>query len=209
MADTVPIPRSQTREIRENGDMRITHTVGAVLAGGSSRRMGRDKASLILDGSAFVDRILNIVGGVLTEVSVYGGSVVPMNGVLLQDDRPGEGPLGGLLTAMRRSRGRPVLLVSVDTPMITEELLRAIIDPVVPSDGMRIAVSEGRRHPLVAVYGPDILPLVEKRFDQGTRSMLGVIDRIDRVVEVEVDAEAVFNVNTELDYQELVERYGL
>jgi molybdopterin-guanine dinucleotide biosynthesis protein A len=189
--------------------MVITHTVGAVLAGGFSRRMGRDKASLILDGSTFLDRVFGAVSGVVSEVTVYGGSIVPTDGILLQDDRPGEGPVGGLLTAMRRSRGRPVLVVSVDTPMITPDVLRSIIEPVVPSDGVRVAFAEGRIHPLVAVYGSNLLPIVQSRFDSGMRSVLGVIDDVERVVEVEVDAEAVFNVNTEEEYQQIVERYGL
>lgn len=187
----------------------ITHTVGAVLAGGSSTRMGRDKASLVLDGETFLDRIVGIVSSVVAEAAVYGGSVVPKAGVLLQDDQPGQGPVGGLLTALRRSQGRPVLVVSVDTPMVTADVLRMLVEPELLADSVRIAVAGDRVHPLVGVYGPDVLPLVEERLLRGGRSLLGVLDQVERVTEVEIDPEAVFNVNTEIDYQELVGRYGL
>jgi molybdopterin-guanine dinucleotide biosynthesis protein A len=102
-----------------------------------------------------------------------------------------------------------VFVASVDTPMLTAEVVRSIVEPPIPRDEVRVASAGGRIHPLVAVYGLGILPLAERRFDQGERSMMGVIDDAPRVVEVDVEPDAVFNVNTEADYQQLIERYGL
>lgn len=193
----------------KNGRMHISHTTGAILAGGSSDRMGRDKAALVSQGQSFLERLHTMLFGVFSEVSVHGGTVVPTGGVLIPDENPGEGPVGGLLTAMRVANGRAVFVVSVDTPMVTEEVVRSIVEPPVPSDGVRVASASNRIHPLVAVYGPDVLSVVERRFDQGQRSMMSVIDVAPRVVEVEVEPDAVFNVNTEADYHQLIERYGL
>ena len=195
--------------MRKNAYMHISHTTGSVLAGGASNRMGRDKASLVLDGQSFLERLHGMLLGVFAEVAVHGGAVVPTDGVLIPDEMPGEGPVGGLLTAMRVASRRAVFVASVDTPMLTADVVRMIVEPPVPSDGVRVASAGGRIHPLVAVYGPDILSVVERRFDQGERSMMGVIDDAPRVVEVEIDPDAVFNVNTEADYQQLIERYGL
>ncbi len=193
----------------KNGPMHISHTTGAILAGGSSDRMGRDKTALVIEGQSFLERLHAMLLGVFAEVTVHGGAVVPTDGVLIPDEMPGEGPVGGLLTALRVANGRAVFVISVDTPMVTAEVVRSIVEPPIPSDGVRIASADHRVHPLVAVYGPDILSIVERRFDQGQRSMMSVIDVAPRVVEVEVEPEAVFNVNTEADYQQLIERYGL
>ncbi|MEN8041680.1 MAG: molybdenum cofactor guanylyltransferase [Actinomycetota bacterium] len=193
--------------MRKNGGM-ITHTIGAILAGGQSTRMGREKSGLLIEGQTFLDRVHETMTRVFKEVAVFGGSVVPTDGVLLRDEVPGQGPVGGLLTAMHMARGRPVFTTSVDTPLLTVDVIRAIAEPAVPSDGVRVATALGRVHPLIGVYGPDVEPVVRGRFDEGKRSMLGVIDTVERVVEVEVSPEAVFNVNTEEDYEQLMNRYG-
>jgi molybdopterin-guanine dinucleotide biosynthesis protein A len=195
--------------MRKNEYMHITHTTGAILAGGSSNRMGRDKASLVLEGESFLERTHTMLSAVLAEVTVHGGIAVPPDGVLIPDEVPGEGPVGGLLTAMQLAHGRPVFVTSVDTPMLTAEAVRMIVEPPVPSGGVRVASVDGRIHPLIAVYGPDVLMIVRQRFDEGKRSMMGVIDDADSVVEVEIDPDVVFNVNTEADYQQLIERYGV
>jgi molybdopterin-guanine dinucleotide biosynthesis protein A len=195
--------------MRKNGHMNISHTTGAILAGGASDRMGRDKAALIIQGESFLERLHTMLLDVFVDAAVHGGTVVPMDGVLIPDEIPGEGPVGGLLTAMRVANGRAVFVASVDTPLLTAEAVRMIVEPPVPSDGVRVASAGGRIHPLVAVYGLDLVSVVERRFDQGERSMMGVIDDAPRVVEVEIDPDAVFNVNTEADYQQLIERYGL
>lgn len=171
--------------------------------------MGRDKASLVLEGESFLERIHTMLGGVFSEVTVHGGAVVPSNGVLIPDEVPGCGPVGGLLTAMHMASGRPVFVVSVDAPLLTADTARMIVEPPVPRNAVRVASADGRIHPLIAVYGPDILSVIQRRFDEGKRSVLGVIDDIERVVEVEVDSDSVFNVNTEADYERLIERYGL
>lgn len=185
------------------------HTTGAILAGGQSERMGKAKASLLIEGQTFLDRVHGTMSQVFAEVTVFGGSVVPTDGVLLQDEKPGQGPVGGLLTAMHHAKGRPVFIASVDTPLLTVDVIRAIVEPPVPPDGVRIATALGRVHPLIGVYGPDIEPIVRARFEEGKRSMLGVIDTVERVVEVDVSSDAVFNVNSEEDYEELMERYGI
>ncbi len=109
----------------------ITHTVGAILAGGSSSRMGRDKSRLVIEGTPFLDRVHETMSEVFTEVIVCGGTEVPMDGVLIPDEIPGEGPLGGILSAFRISRGRPVFVTAVDMPVVTPEAIRTMADPVV------------------------------------------------------------------------------
>lgn len=171
--------------------------------------MGRDKAGLLLEGATFLDRIHGVLFDVFSEVRVFGGTFVPAGGVLVPDDVPGQGPLGGLLTAMRISGGRPVFVASVDTPLLTADVVRSVADPVVRDGAVRVATAGGRIHPLVAVYGAGMIPVVQKRFDAANRSVHGVIDDCEQVVEVEVDLDAVFNVNTETDYEQLIRRFGL
>lgn len=195
-------------EVRDNGCV-ITHTVGAILAGGSSSRMGRSKARLIVEGTPFLNRVHETMVGVFSEVIVCGGSEVPSDGVLIQDDRPGGGPIGGLLSALRIARGRPVFVTAVDVPFITAESIRLIVEPEVTGGAVRIAVVDGEDQPLVGVYGPDVEQIARARFDAGQRSVLGLIDDIEGVERVVMDSDVLLNINTVEDYEQLMGRYGL
>ena len=106
---------------------RWTTVVGAVLAGGQSRRMGRDKAMLDWDGRSLLMRAVKVLESVFDEVLVVaprdrgyedlGVQVVP-------DIRPGLGPLGGLHTALVHGRGKPLFILACDMPHVTDDLVR-------------------------------------------------------------------------------------
>lgn len=107
---------------------------GAVLAGGRSSRMGRDKRLLELDGERLVDRALRVVaeaiGGDARRVTLCG-VVAGMAGI--PDSEPGLGPLGGLLSGMRfarSSRGPAagwLVVVPVDMPLLSAATLSGLV----------------------------------------------------------------------------------
>jgi molybdopterin-guanine dinucleotide biosynthesis protein A len=187
----------------------ITHTVGAILAGGSSRRMGRDKSTLVLEGASFLDRVHETMSGVFTEVIVCGGTDVPIDGVLIADELPGEGPVGGLLSAFRIARGRPVFVTTVDMPVITEKAILGLAEPEAQGDTIRIARVAGQDQPLFGAYGPGVEEAARTAFEEGRRSVLGIIDEAHDVTRIDLDAFTLFNVNTMTDYEILIERHGL
>ncbi|RLE15587.1 MAG: hypothetical protein DRJ28_03765 [Actinobacteria bacterium] len=191
----------------QNVDM-ISHTIGAILAGGSSSRMGASKSQLVVAGSPFLDRVHETMCEVFTEVIVCGGVAVPPDGVLIPDDIPGEGPVGGLLSAMRIASGRPVFVTAVDMPMLTTDIILSLAEPFAMGMTVRIAQVNGEDQPLVGVYGPGVEELVRERFEAGKRSVLGVLDDLDDIGRVEIDSDALFNVNTKADYDVLIKRYG-
>lgn len=172
-------------------------------------RMGRDKATLVVDGTSFLSRIHETLTMVFSEVVVCGGSEVPPDGVLIRDDRRGEGPLSGLLSALRIAKGRSVFVTTVDTPMITPEAILSIAEPQVTGSLVRIACVAGEDQPLVGAYGSDTSSVIRVGFDAGQRSVRGVLGYMSEVERVEMDPDILFNVNTPTDYELLIERYGL
>lgn len=172
--------------------------------------MGSAKASLMVEGAPFLTRIYETMESVFSDVVVCGGPEVPSDdGVLVHDDFPGEGPVVGLLSALRSARGRPVFIAAVDMPLLTGEVMQAIADPPVTGSSARIAVVEGEDQPLVGAYGPDVERIVVERLAAGKRAMFGVLDDVDVVEYVVVDPLVLVNVNTIKDYDELIEKYSL
>jgi molybdopterin-guanine dinucleotide biosynthesis protein A len=110
--------------------------IGVVLAGGRSRRMGRDKALVDVAGTAMLDWVLKALGEVSDRVVVAGRSEgrAGYEGI---GDPPGlVGPLAGILAAL--GLGEDILVVAVDQPWVRTETLRALAGmegTVVPMDG--------------------------------------------------------------------------
>jgi len=119
----------------------VVGVVGVVLAGGRSRRMGRDKALLRLDdGHTLLERTVHVLrmaglDDVLLSISSPERALalretVPAAAALpvVADDVPGRGPLGGLAAALRARPGSAVLLVACDLPHLDSYALRLVVD---------------------------------------------------------------------------------
>lgn len=151
-----------------------------VLAGGASERMGTDKAMLTIDGVTLLRRLCRAAVGAGCPVAVVGreqpaGWDDP--GVrFLPDDAPGLGPIGGLATALRHIAA-PTLALACDLPRMDTSAIAWLRDAYVARAGIGLAAARGGEpEPLLAVYTPALLPLIERRIAQGRRSLKGVLD---------------------------------
>src|SRR6478752_8950408 len=91
---------------------------GFVLAGGKSTRMGRDKALLPWGEGTLVEHVAEVVRSGVGNVTVIGRDVA--------DLIPDQGPLGGLLTALAGMKADWALMVAVDMPNLTPEVVRGL-----------------------------------------------------------------------------------
>lgn len=153
---------------------------GAVIAGGKSKRMGVDKAQLKLEGRALQLRLLDALDLGGFEPLVLNAFVAPeeLPGwvSLIPDDKPGQGPLEGLASILRRM-DRPVLVAAADMPGLDKEAFLALAQAyrLAPGLGL-VAKGEDGWHPLFAVYHPDLLPQLEAALEKGERSLHGMIE---------------------------------
>jgi molybdenum cofactor guanylyltransferase len=120
-------------------DEPLTFT-GAILTGGASRRMGRDKATeVLIDGQPLAQRLAGVLAAAgATEVISIGGRRDALAGLGLDarpDRHPGEGPLGGILTALLEAGEARVVVLACDLMALDEATVRALVgtlaDPVV------------------------------------------------------------------------------
>jgi molybdopterin-guanine dinucleotide biosynthesis protein A len=198
--------------------------IGVVLAGGASRRMGRDKALLrIGNGPTLLERTVATVHAaglrevVLSVSSVERGrtlrdAVPAVAGLrLVVDAGPGRGPLGALHAALSAFPHHPVLLMACDMPRLPVAALRALLEEPRDADAMVPRVA-GRDQPLAALYGPACLPLTARLLEQGRLAMRDLLAAPGLRVRVldetclaraGVSAAAFDNVNTPADLEAL------
>jgi len=181
--------------------------LGAVLAGGTSDRMGRPKAALGIDGVTFLERAVATLDGVCGEVVVCGGDEVAQGRPVLPDVTLGAGPLSGVASALDHADGRPVFILAVDFPLVTVETVRRVIGRGPMRGQARIARVDGRIQPVCGVYAGDLAPVVRERLESGDRSLMAFLRRVPHLTLVDITDGSLRNVNTPDDYAELVAGY--
>src|SRR6185369_4343495 len=95
---------------------------GFILAGGSSSRMGRDKAQLRIAEQTFLERIAGELLTFTDKVTMIGGAIVPERVNSATDVFGGVGALGGLHGALSACKSDWALVVACDLPFVTREL---------------------------------------------------------------------------------------
>jgi molybdopterin-guanine dinucleotide biosynthesis protein A len=127
---------------------------GVLLTGGASRRMGTDKARLVVNGETLAARSARVLGAVCDPVVEVGSGVSGLPAV--QEEPPGAGPLVALLAGVG-ALGEPkaVILLACDLPNVSPGLLRLLVEW--PGSGTVIPVVNGRFQYACARYGPAAL----------------------------------------------------
>ncbi|MHC5067460.1 MAG: molybdenum cofactor guanylyltransferase, partial [Planctomycetota bacterium] len=159
----------------------VTTPLVALLAGGRSTRMGRDKALLAHDdGHTWLEHGLRCASDAGLPAVVVGrqpGANDRWQGI--SDDQPGLGPLGGLASVLRQ-RQREVLLVAVDMPLLTTSALTWLSTVPMATAAHGLVTCHAKRiEPCFARYRPSLLPLINEHLAGKRRSLMGLIDAAD------------------------------
>lgn len=177
---------------------------GAVLTGGASRRMGRDKATLAVHGRPMAARVASaLVGAGCAPVIAVGGEAAALRVTgldVVPDDRRGVGPIGGVLGALTHFAGNRgvthVAVVACDLPLLIAPALAPLVAAAggTPTVDVVVATADGRLEPAVAIWAVAARDRVVALVDGGTWALHDVIGEL-RSVRVPVDAAPLLNVN--------------
>jgi molybdenum cofactor guanylyltransferase len=171
-----------------------------VLAGGESRRMGRDKAALVWQGAPLLLRVIERLAPIASEVWVAArpGQALPTGPYRrVDDERPGEGPLAGLSRGLAAIDGEgavsPVAVAACDYPYADPGLFAALV-AAAPGAAAIVPLLDGRAHPLLAVWRSDLAAVCERALARGTRRVREVLGEVGVV---ELDARTLLGVAAE------------
>lgn len=184
---------------------------GIVLAGGESKRLGRDKALLDFGGRTLLEMTVERLREITSDIVVACGAGVrpgwPKVQARMAPDRVrGLGPLAGLEAGLRAVTNEAAVVVACDMPFLSPELLRYLA-ALVDGHDAAVPVIDGRRHALHAAYSRTCLPYIEEllRRRGRMRDLLAVVDT-RLVFEPEVRAIdprglSCFNLNSAQDLE--------
>ena len=148
------------------------------MAGGRSRRMGQDKAACILAGQPLLAHMLDKLQALGLRARV-AGLRAPVDGVtaeVIEDAHPDCGPLSGIETALRECEADAALVVGVDLPLLSTDLLAILLERAArTAAAATIPCVTGAPQPLCAVYRRSLLEPI-------SRSLIACDYKVMRVV---------------------------
>lgn len=162
----------------------MTEVVGAVLTGGASRRMGRDKALVEVEGTALARRVAEALAAAgLDRVVAVGGDLTALEAIGLEavaDAHPGEGPLGGILTALAATDAAVTVVLACDLPAADPVAVRAVVDALGGAD-VAAPWLDGRHELLHAAYARSAMTPLQAAFAAGERAPHRAVAGLDLV----------------------------
>ena len=188
---------------------------GIILAGGRSRRLGRDKAVEPFGGQPLIGRVISLVQSLTDEIVVSVADSARAQALPLDEGHrvavdiyPESGSLGGIYAGLNAARSEWGLVVACDMPFLNRQLFEYMItlrdghDAVVPMPG-------DFPEPTHALYSRDCLPHIEARLRAGNLKISGFFDDVrvryvgeDEVQRFDPDLNSFFNVNSPEDLEQ-------
>ncbi len=157
---------------------------GYVLAGGSSSRMGVDKAGLVFRGRPLVELAVEKLARICAKVAIAGNRddlkhVAPV----VRETRVSVGPAAGIEAGLRETRNQWCLFVPVDVPLLPAELLRKwAVDVLEASNGgLRASylTANGQAQPSISMWHPECLDTVIGSLNRGERRLKNLLHGVD------------------------------
>ena len=188
--------------------------LAVVLAGGKSKRFGRDKSQVKLGDKMLIDYILSEIADLYKDILIVANEPIKFlnsnNICLIKDIQKDLGPLGGVFSAMKWVRDNKkdykwISTFPIDTPFFKKDhLIKFYKEINLDKSNLFFMKSKNTRHNIFGLWSLELFEKLELALDKGDRKVelwaneIGV-KTID--FEHENNKDPFFNINTEEDLE--------
>lgn len=192
---------------------KIEGVSGVILAGGASRRMGRNKALLEVDGVPMITHAYRTLASLFHEVIVVTNSpddydFLPCRKV--PDIFPGYGSIAGLHAALAHSTSAHTFVTACDLPFLDPVIIRHLCDIREDGDDAVVPCNNGGQEPLHALYAAACTDIFEQAIKRGERKIVDILEKVnirtvspDELQRAGGRATSFVNVNTPEEYRDI------
>ncbi|MFQ5753503.1 MAG: NTP transferase domain-containing protein, partial [bacterium] len=193
-----------------DGDGQHNKVSAAILAGGQSKRMGKDKALLTFDGKAMIKHVIETVLSRVNDVMIISNQpefYASLGLPVYPDEIQSCGPLAGIYTALRHSTSRHCLVVACDLPFISKSMIQFLCENCAAYDVL-VFESESGLEPLCAVYSKNCLPIIQEQIKNHRYRVSDFYEKVNTHIVrlnpelVFYDSKAFMNINTREELQQ-------
>lgn len=184
-------------------------TTGLILAGGASRRMGRDKAHLPWGRATLIEHVVETLRPHVDELIVAvkdAGTFGGLRARVVEDLVPDAHALGGLYTGLTLAAHERCFVCACDTPFVNPTLIRFLVRQ---ADGWDLVIPRTREglQPLQAVYRRPVLAAIEEQLRRRQWDLHALVPNVraciigpERIARLDPGSRSFFNVNTPEEY---------
>lgn len=184
--------------------MTVPETVwGLVLAGGKSRRMGSDKASLTQGGETQLARAVNLLNEFVDRAFVstsrdQSGDPLRRSFDQIVDRYDDLGPLAGILSAMDENPAVSWLVLACDLPNIDETTIKYLLEHASSENPVSAyrSVHDDLPEPLCAIYRPQARAIIDRFVAEGANCPRKILINSPTHLLVQPNPGALHNVNS-------------
>jgi len=198
---------------------RSNETTGIILAGGSSSRMGKNKALLPLPGNqavTFVEHLASLLVECCVETLIVARDLEHAPGYAFPDVRvtfdrtPGIGPLMGLYSGLSAINTARALVIAVDLPFVQPALLSFLLSEPLTADTLLVPLVRDVPQVMLALYPRSLVALVKEQLERGRRDLRCLLEVAPvhfveeaRLREVDPQLRSFVNINTPEELQNI------
>lgn len=181
--------------------IRKTDIEAFIFTGGKSKRMGSDKALMVINGKEMYRYTYDEIIDWVSPITLVSSNPLHYNDHVktIADIIPEIGPAGAVYTAMMSCNKPYMLLASCDMPCMTRSILTELADSAT-KDFITIAKVNDRIFPFPGFYPLSISIQWKMYIDEGERSVLSIIRKFDHnIISFDNSADLFLNVNSKDD----------
>jgi molybdopterin-guanine dinucleotide biosynthesis protein A len=178
--------------------------------------MGVDKAFVAVDGLSMVQRVAGALSGAGADpVTCIGGDRTRLGNLGLpsiEDGWPGEGPLGGVVSALEHALLGTIVVAACDQPWLTPSAITALVEQHrAIASAVTVYRAGGRLQPLPGIYDTSVLATLRAALDRGERALHEALaPTAPATITAPVDVlEALRDVDTPVDLPPASDRHRL
>jgi len=187
--------------------------LGTVLAGGKSQRFGEDKSQVKLNGKLLINYILSEIEDEFKEILIVTNNQIAFQKSkkisTIKDFKKGQGPLGGVLSAMKwakekNSNYKWISTFPVDTPFFKKEILKKFLSEInIEESKLFFIKSNNTRHNIFGMWSIDLMKKLEEDLNKGHKKVETWANSIGvKIINMEFMYEdPFFNINTKDDLE--------
>jgi molybdenum cofactor guanylyltransferase len=161
--------------------MKHKEVTGIILAGGESRRMGKDKGLCDFDGKPLVLHAIEILKPICEFIVISTNNVQDYSNFgckIITDEFKGIGPIGGIYSGLKQSTTIHNLVISCDIPFLNSALLTNVLSFSISYDVIVPQHANSYYEPLAAYYSKKIIPVLQESISEGDFKLINLFGKV-------------------------------
>ena len=182
---------------------------GLILAGGKSRRMGRDKAQIIFDNQSFLDNTVSLAENFTSEIVISSNQNPVTNYPVIADIYKNIGPIGGLYTGLQAVKNDFVLVLPVDMPLLNKAVFKYLLEHINSDKKINVFHLNNRPQMLTGIYHKNVLPVIKEQITQKDYKLQHLLQKTTfNLIDGSAFKNVFINVNSPDELNRLNEKNG-